>query len=484
MSKSVNWYLNSAISLAIMIFFRYIPAPEPITPVGMTVVGLFIGAIYGWCTTNMIWPSLVALIMFGFTGTVAVSATWGSLMSNMTVAICFWLMLSVGLLKNTGLIQYIADWSITRSFTRGKPWRLMILVYVCAIVCASCMAEVAVTFAFWALVWAICDEVGYEKGGKTAGWMTFTVALFVGFGGYMLPFKMAVFSGFGFLAAGSNGLYDGAFSYGAWTAFTFCIVAVMVTIYLLISKFILRIDLSKLAMYVPDESKAPVMDKKQKISLTLFVVLFFMLMLPSFMPKAWAITVFLNKFGTVGSAMLILAITCWIRVDGEPLLTFEKIASVNVNWNIIFMFGTALVLCNFINSPDSGVSAWLKMMLGPVFTNMGAFGFILCYFLLAIAITNLINNAVVAAIMIPISFSLSTAIGLNPLAVCACIILFADFGVLLPSGSPTGAMLHNSSGWIPQNILYKYCFLAIGLYILVSLVVGWPLSNILFPFAI
>ena len=105
MSKTVKWYINVAISLSLMLFFRYIPAPEPMTQLGMTVIGIFAGAIHGWCTTNMIWPSIAALIIFGFTGQVEVSGSWGKVMGNMTVGICFWLMVSVGLLKNTGLIK-------------------------------------------------------------------------------------------------------------------------------------------------------------------------------------------------------------------------------------------------------------------------------------------------------------------------------------------------------------------------------------------
>lgn len=484
MSTTSKWYLNSAISVAIMIFFRFIPAPAPMTPLGMTVVGIFLGAIYGWCTTNMIWPSLVALILFGFTGQAAVSATWGGIMSNMTVGICFWLMISVGLLKNTGLIQYIADWSVTRKFTRGKPWLLMIIIYISAAVCASCLSEVAVTLAFWGLVWAICEEVGYEKGSKTATWMTFSTAILVGTGGFLLPFKMAVFSNFGFLAAGSNGAYDGSFDYAAWTLFTIVIVTIMFTVYLLISKFVLRIDLSKLASYVPEESQMHKMTKQQKVSLTLFAALFIILMAPSFMPKTFFLAALLGKLNTVGGCMVIVAITCWIRVDGEPLLTFDDLVSKNVIWNIILMFGTALTLCACINSEAAGVSAWLKVVLDPLFSSMSPYAFLVCYFLIASVITNFINNAVVGAVMIPLSFSISTAMGLNPLAVCACMILFADFGVFLPSASPTGALIHNASGWIPKNNLYKYCFLGVGLFVLTSLIIGWPLANVLFPFAI
>ena len=481
--SSTKWYIHTIIAIAIMVLFRFIPAPAPMTQLGITVVGIFLGAIYGWCTTNMIWPSILALILFGLTGQMQISTTWGSLMNNPTIGVCFWLMLSVGLLKDTGLIQYIANWSITRKFTQGKPWVFITIVYLAALVCAMCLSEVAVTLAFWSLVWSICDEVGYARGSKTGAWMTFTVGILVGCGGWMLPFKMAVFTNFGFLAAGSNGAYDGSFDYAAWTAFTCSVVAVLLIVYMMISKFIIRVDLSKLGSFVPDETKVVKMTKKQKISLALFVILFILLMAPSFLPKGAAITALVNNFGTVGIGMAIIGITCWIRVDGEPLLKFEDIVYSNVIWNIILMFGTALLLCQCINSEAAGVSAWLNSIFTPLFDDVSPYVFLICYFLIASVVTNFINNAVVGAVMIPVSFSLSVALGLNPVAVCACIILFADFGIFLPSASPTGALIHNSQGWIPRNVLFKYCFLGVALFVLCSFFVGWPLANALFPFS-
>lgn len=205
----------------------------------------------------------------------------------------------------------------------------------------------------------------------------------MGTGGFLLPFKMAVFSNFGFLAAGSNGAYDGSFDYAAWTLFTIVIVTIMFTVYLVISKFILRIDLSKLASYVPEESQVQKMTKKQKVSLALFAALFVILMAPSFMPKTFFLTALLGKLNTVGGCMVIVAITCWIRVDGEPLLMFDDLVSKNVIWNIILMFGTALTLCACINSEAAGVSAWLKVVLDPLFSNMSPYAFLVCYFLIA-----------------------------------------------------------------------------------------------------
>ena len=45
-------YIHLAITLAFMFLFRFIPAPAPLTPYGMAVIGVFLGMIYGWITSK------------------------------------------------------------------------------------------------------------------------------------------------------------------------------------------------------------------------------------------------------------------------------------------------------------------------------------------------------------------------------------------------------------------------------------------------
>lgn len=480
-AKDMKWYINCAISLCIMIFFRFIPAPEPMTELGITVVGLFLGCIYGWCTTNMIWPSLFALVLFAFTGYATTSEVWTNLIGNASVGIIFWLMLCVGLLKNTNLIEYIATWSITRKFTEGKPWLLIVCVYLCLIVCGLALDAIAVILVFWAIMQSLFTKVGYKKGDREVAWAMFSVVCFTQFGGFIFPFKPAVITCFGFLAIGSNGAFDGSFNYGSWIIWTSIICAVIFVVYLLISKLFFRIDLSKFKEYKVSEAKLPPLDKRQKISLIIFLCLLIVLLAPSFLPKTLFITQLCNTLGTTGAAMLAIGLVSLLKIDGKPLLSFDDLQKNNVVWSVIMMFGTALVLCACINSKDAGVSAWLQSMLLPVFGGMSPFVFVATYLILCIIITNFINNAVVGAIMIPVSYSIAVALGINPVALCACIIVFVDYGLLLPSASPSGSMLYSNGNWIPRNLLWKYCIISIVLYVAVSLFIGWPLAQYFFP---
>lgn len=56
-----TYWLHLAIGLGFMLVFPMLSPIEPITEVGMAVLGVFIGMVYLWSTLDSIWPSLMGL---------------------------------------------------------------------------------------------------------------------------------------------------------------------------------------------------------------------------------------------------------------------------------------------------------------------------------------------------------------------------------------------------------------------------------------
>ena len=46
--------VHVAVTLVIMLGFGYLPAPAPITPVGMKVLGVFFALLYGWTFSGLV----------------------------------------------------------------------------------------------------------------------------------------------------------------------------------------------------------------------------------------------------------------------------------------------------------------------------------------------------------------------------------------------------------------------------------------------
>lgn len=481
-SKHNLWYLHCAISLLLMIGFRFLPAPDPITPHGMTCLGLFFGAIYAWCTTNMYWPSLLALVLYGFVTGVSPVQLFGTMLANPNVALMFWLFLAVGLMQSTKLSEYLAQWSFDKAtHMKTSPW-IIVAIALVAFIAVSAFINIAAVVLFWPIFHDFFLKAGYEKGKKEIAWITLTLVLFNITAMILMPFNIAVVSNFGFTAAASNGMYDGTFNYAAFMGLMLVIQTVDLILYLLISKFIFKIDLSKISEYKSETRFTDKMSKRQIIAFVSILVMAAVLIFPSFAPHTSFIYSVINLLGTGGVGMCMVAFYMFLQVDGEPLVKFEDL-SKNIMWPVIFLFGTALTLCNSLNTPEAGISAFLQGILSPIFSGMSPFVFVFVFALICLVATNIINNVVVSAIMLTLAFPLCQSLGVNPLALTACSIMFIDFAWLLPSSSPAGAIIHSVPDWCPKKYLFKYGFVALVLLFCVSMFIGWPMANMLLPWS-
>lgn len=60
--KDKLYYINSAIGVALMFLFSFLPPFGPVTPLGMKFLGIFIGLLYLWSTVDMGWPIFAAFV--------------------------------------------------------------------------------------------------------------------------------------------------------------------------------------------------------------------------------------------------------------------------------------------------------------------------------------------------------------------------------------------------------------------------------------
>ena len=97
--KKVN-IIHYIIVAAFCLLFRFIPGFAGITPLGMGILGSFIGAIYGWITIDMLWPSLMALCGVGLS--IGMNQMLAASFGNMAVVALVLCMGVLGISMTTG----------------------------------------------------------------------------------------------------------------------------------------------------------------------------------------------------------------------------------------------------------------------------------------------------------------------------------------------------------------------------------------------
>lgn len=60
--KSNKRYIHIAIMFVLMFGMGFLPTFGQITPMGMKVLGVFIGLVYGWCFIDLTWTSILGFL--------------------------------------------------------------------------------------------------------------------------------------------------------------------------------------------------------------------------------------------------------------------------------------------------------------------------------------------------------------------------------------------------------------------------------------
>lgn len=102
------YYVNIIIMFALMFGIAQLPTFGQVTPLGMQILGIFVAVLYGWCTVNLLWPSLMGIVAVGMTEYCtmkeAFAAAFGADIPLMIIVV----FILAAYFEECGLNQYIA----------------------------------------------------------------------------------------------------------------------------------------------------------------------------------------------------------------------------------------------------------------------------------------------------------------------------------------------------------------------------------------
>lgn len=485
MGKNANakYYLNSVIVVAIMVFFRFLPTVGSMTPLGVTVLGIFIGALYGWIKCDMVWPSVLAMILLGMTDYVEnVSAVFTSAISNFTIQMMIWLLVFSAILTVSGISKQLATRMIRSKFGKGHPWLLSIAIYAAAGIVAAFGGGFAAILICWDFTYNIAAQVGYTNKDKWPRMMVISVVVAVCIVACLLPFQVGIAATFGYLfTAAANAGVEGYTSYNfvTYLLLSSSMIIVSSSIFFVLLKFIIRPDVEKLKSYSDDTPNEP-FTAQQKIAVWALVAMIVLTSVPSMLP-ACALKTVLTRIGTTPIILAITVVITYLRdKDGKQYFTFQQLGSQGMFWPMMFMVSTAVVVGGALSTPAMGFTSTIMSIFTPIFQNATPYVFGLVILAVTMLLTNMVNNAVAGAIMVPVMFSFAVSIGANPMAITACTVLASNMGILLPCASPSAAMLHSNKEWTSTKEIFQVAVLGLIAVLITIALVGLPLGNILF----
>lgn len=322
-SKSIAYWVNSAICLTIMFGFGQLPAIAPLTPLGMNVLGIFFGLLYGWITVGIVWPSIFGLMALMLVGGMRPKALFNASFGDPIVVMMFFIFIFCATISYYGLSRFISLRCITIKAVSGKPWAFTFVFLLSIFLLGGLTSSSPAVLIGWSILYAVCDLCGYKKGEAYPTMMVFGVAFAAQIGMSMIPFKQVPLTVIGAFENMSGMAIDYA---------TYMLIAVLCCIacafvFVLVGKLVFKPDMSKLQSLDTEQLKRNqdlALNKTQRIVLGFLIALVVLLLLPSFLPEGSCLKAFLGAIGSTGVCVLLVGAMCLLRVDGKALLPFKK----------------------------------------------------------------------------------------------------------------------------------------------------------------
>lgn len=438
MNKDIKYWFCSLISLLFMLGFQYIPPIGDITPYGMEVVGIMIGMIIAFCTVGMIWPSIVALLLLGLSGDNSVMVILRDAFGHTVVLYMFILLIMGKMLEDSGLTGIFSNWLISRKFAQNRPWILSTLILLAGFICALFIGMIAPALICWTIVIDIAKQAGYKKGDMWPTYMIFTIMFLCTVASLVFPFQLGVIANFGILTQVSSGEIVNKFIPYLICSSIICSLIFIASI--LFGKYIVKPDMKPLLKQVQDKEYKLSFTKHQKSVLFLFSIFILGLFLPSILQDN-IMKMFLDNLGSTGWSALIVASATIFKVDGKPLLDFNKATANGIIWDIIFMMAAIFTMSSALTSETTGFAVFILETIAPMLGNCEELFFMVILIVITMILANLINNIAVCAIIIPIAYTLSNGMNINILVIVTLMNIVGNLGFLLPSSSSQSAMI-------------------------------------------
>lgn len=467
-TKKVS-FIHYIIVFALCFLFRFIPGFAGITPLGMGILGSFLGAVYGWIAIDMLWPSIMALVGIGLS--IGMNQMYAASIGSMTIICLIFCMPVIGVCNETGAFNWIINKLLTNKFMQGRAWVTIWVVLMIAWIMGP-FNPIIMAIIFCAFATQIFKSVGVQKNEKLPIFMYLGIAYAAMMGQILFPFMG---TGLTLIMAYNNMFPDTPLDFVKYLAFMIPAGIIMVSAWVLVMKFVFRVDVSKVAEF-KQHGEAKKISKDQKKALAVFVV-FMLLSVCSALPLG-VVSQFLSMFNIGGITLCMLAVISLMKKeDGTPLCNIED-ALKNNNWGQITMVGYIMVIAMYMNTPETGIPAAMAMLLQP-FMALPPLVFVVFALFFAALLTNFANNMIVIVLVMPFMFNFSHMIGMQPTGMICLLFLLSQFALMTPAASPVTAVCMTQE-MADSNLMTKAAIKVVPIMFVIALLLGWPFAQVLF----
>ncbi len=475
-SKNTSYYINSVIGVCIMLFFGYLPTFSTVTPMGMKILGIYIGLLYLWSTVDLIWPSLLGLVVTGFSGYNSVSgllsAGWGDGTNVYIWLIC----LFAYFITKSGVSNNIVRGIMSLRIAKGRPWMVSFLFFTAAYAVGALVSMTPACLIVWAFFQKFAKEMNYKKGDKYVSFMIVGIALAGLMGFTLFNFRVPGSILIGYIEAAG-----GYVSFVGYSVTAFIVGYGALIFYTILGKFVVRPDVERIKSGYKFEGGEKMSSyQKQLLGITIALIVVFII---QSLFSTSVVGQFLTQLGTSGIVVVFLLVMGFIkRKDGSFFADLLDGTKNGVPWPVFYLLTIGMPLAFAMTDESLGIQPMLsgafdKILGGGV---SGLFVFVIFITFLSAFSTQFLLNQIPGMVIFPIASAYCATLNVNPGMLACMITICANSSIILPSANPIAGVMHGMSDWISPKEIYKYSIpLVISVWLL-SVVVWLVFGNFFF----
>lgn len=478
-SKSAVYWINTAIVVFCYFGFGLLPEMFGLSYAGMRTIGIFLGLLWGWITTEFAWVSLLGIIAMGTVGVMTPAEAFNDAFMSSTFFMLLMPMILMAFLAECGFSDWLAYKLLALPFLKGHPWKMVTMIFLVANILCFAVTLFPMILLMWSIMVGIGEVAGYQKKDKFMGYMMSGIVMQSSIIGTSVPWAFTTLTIQSLIAESLNGA-PYPFVPILVLGIVGALVAMIVTV--LIGKFILRVDVSKLQELSPEfyEKAASLkLHKKGKVGVVVLCLFIVCMSIPSLFPD-FPFASFLSSLGIQGVAILILALLLLLRdKEGKPFATTDQLAKAGISWDILFLVVSTISLTTLMKDPNVGILEKVTSTLVPILTSVNPSLFLVATIVVFWILTQVTHNIIIILTLVGAMSGVCVQIGINPWLFAWAFMCAMNFAFCTPAASSPGAMFY-ANEWVARKDAY-ICGIAYSVSnLIVFLIVMLPLAKIMF----
>lgn len=458
MSSAKKSYIHYLIALVLGLLIAFCIKPtQGLTEIGVRVLAVTVATLYLWLTVNTHWTSILFMGLLIMTGSMTPNAVWAGSMGHFSVITMIVFMILNYALLQTGVINKVCNWFITRKIVKGRPYVFLYMFFASMMVLGMFMDNLSLAVIYVGIAEVLCEKLGLKKGDN------FYSCMFIGIMWVDVVISIAspiahapclILMGMMSAQLGINVTYTQWFTIGIP-------FAILMFLAIMACCRFWNLDTSAYNNYDVEAEKrsAPKLDAAGKLSVVVFLLAVALIILPELLKNVLpAFSSFWTSCGVVVPAILACAILCIVHINDKPVLDMPA-ALKSLPMGAIIFAGVVCVMSTPISSELTGINVWLGNVLQPLLSGVSPFVVIIIMVIAALVMTNFLSNVVTMTIFFNVGVALLSG-GSTNMGMYAMLIGFAAaMACLTPSACAPMPLVFGPGhvtmgGTIKANLLF------------------------------